>query len=146
VEAVWGIAQPLARTLGLLTSRFGTTLSDIAVLDSFPAAALGDSGAHYYWNAPGNTVLLDHLVGWWVIWPSLATRNGAMVRAAGDFGDQSTRGRSQPELPAAFSNGLNCGFDPRRQRCGECSRCVGSEFHRLETPGRPAPRRAMGLA
>ena len=146
MEAVWGVAQSLARTADFLTSRFSTTLSDIAVLESSPTTAPGDSGARYYWNASSNAVLLDRLVGRWIIWPSLAARNGAVVRAAGDFGDQSIRGRSQPELPATFSNGLNRGAGHGCQRRDECSRCVGGEFHRLETPGRPAPRRAMGLA
>ena len=146
MEAVWDIAQPLPRTSDLLTSRFGTTLSDLAVLESLPTTAPGDSSARYYWNTFSNAVLLVRVVGRWIIWPSLAARNGAMVRATGDFGDQSILGRSQPEFPATFSNGLNRGADPSRQRCGECSRCVGSEFHRLETPGCPAPRRAMGLA
>ena len=87
MEAVLGVAQPLARTLGLLTSRVSTTLFDTAILESSLTTAPGDSGARYYWNAPGNAVLLDNLVGWWIIWPSLAARNGAVVHTISNLGD-----------------------------------------------------------
>ena len=103
-EALWPVAQPVARTLGLLAGRIDTHIPRNSVLESSPATQLGPISAGSYWHASFDTLFLLCLVGWWRVRSLTNAGSGAMVRALGDPRCQCICRRSRLEFRSSLAD------------------------------------------